>query len=683
MPKTKRLDPAEITPAATPPPPKMPPTTSSLDQFQTDEQRHVLDTIAHIRKCGLEGILSLPQLVVCGDQSAGKSSVMEALTEIPFPRNDNLCTRFATEVTLRRAPLDQLTLSIIPDVNRNSQEKATIQSFSETIVDFADLPRVMDKAKEVMGLSGGTSTVSASSKAFSRDVLSIIIEGPTRPQLTLVDLPGLIQTETKGVTRQDCAVVAEITQSYIEQPRTICLAIVSATHDHANQPILTKVRDVDPNGERTLGIITKPDKLEPNSGNEAMFLSLARNEDIFFQLGWHVIKNRKFNEADFSFDERNASESAFFRSSNFKSLPSDCVGIDALRTRLSLLLFDHIKRELPNLRRDLEQATAETTLQLDSLGAGRGTVQDCRQYLTRLSMGCVELSKAAAYGSYDDKFFQHPGDKAFSLDSPDTIKRFRAVIQYLNLKFTETVRKRGPKYLVGSSFAPHSDPISEGFAIDIEPPVMISKEEGLKWISDVMVRSRGREPYGNFNPLIIGELYWEQTEKWQAFAERHVDVCAQFCKKFFDILLSEKCPKDVQARLREFQIADTLKLRRKLAYDEVQKLMADNRDFPTTYNHYYTDTIQKQGRDRAEKTLSDAIASATTTDVNNGCQSGLHTSTNIDIPSVIAKVHPKVDQDMLHWSCEHVLDCLLAMYKVDIQPLSRFIQFSLTVCRTK
>jgi GTPase SAR1 family protein len=75
-------------------------TTESLEALQSDEQRKVLDVVDHLRRQGLSGIVELPQIVVCGDQSSGKSSVLEAITEIPFPRNENLCTRFATEVRL-------------------------------------------------------------------------------------------------------------------------------------------------------------------------------------------------------------------------------------------------------------------------------------------------------------------------------------------------------------------------------------------------------------------------------------------------------------------------------------------------------------------------------------------------------------------------------------------------------
>ena len=314
---------------------------SSLEDLQTDEQRQILDTIAQVRKCGLESILSLPQLVVCGDQSAGKSSVLEALTEIPFPRNDNLCTRFATEIVLRRANTNSLTIKIIPDSKRPANEQTPFKAFKESITNFDELPRIMGAAMGIMDI--GDFASGSKSRAFARDVLSIEIEGPSRPQLTLVDIPGLIQTGTKGITMADVELVGEITDQYIKQPRTICLAVVSAATDPANQSILTKVREVDPDGDRTLGIITKPDTLPSGSGSEAGYIELAKNHNIFFKLGWHVLKNRKFEERDFDLVERNRAEAAYFRTSNFRVLPEHLVGVDTLRIRLSKLLFEHVK----------------------------------------------------------------------------------------------------------------------------------------------------------------------------------------------------------------------------------------------------------------------------------------------------------------------------------------------------
>lgn len=642
------------------------PITASLEQLQTDEQRHVLDTVAQIRKCGLDGVLSLPQLVVCGDQSAGKSSVLEALTEIPFPRNDNLCTRFATEITLRRAAVDLLIVRVIPDSNRPVAEQTTIKAFGETIADFDELPQVMAKAMSVMGLDAVIST-SSLARAFSRDILSIEIEGPSRPQLTLVDVPGLIQTETKGVTRQDRDMVTEITDFYIRQPRTICLAVVSAMNDYANQPILTKVREVDPTGERTLGIITKPDRLDRGSGSEAAFLALAQNEDIFFNLGWHVVKNRKFEEVSFSFEERNASEAFFFRNSNFKTLPSDCVGIDALRVRLSALLFEHVKRELPSLRRDLDAAMTDTALQLDTLGPSRASASECRGYLTQLSMTCLDISKAAMNGHYEGEYFQVDVDEHFSPDSSTSIRRFRAVIQHLNYQFTEEVRKNGPKYFI-SARTGKPDPLDRLSGLsDIDPPISLAKDDAIAWVTRVLTRTRGKEPMGNYNPLIIGELFWELSYKWSAMAIKHVERVFIVSKIFFEGLLQEKCSKDVYTRLSALKVTDTLQKRRQDAPDEVERLDQDKREYPITYNHYYTDTIQKKQGDRMRGLLHRAINHSTVETVNPGCNS-THNSHTVDVTAVVEQVYSSVDRDMVHYSCEHLLDCVLAMYKVSRLP---------------
>ena len=636
--------------------------TSSLEDFQSDEQRSVLDTVGQIRKCGLEAILPLPQIVVCGNQSSGKSSVLEALTEVPFPRNDNLCTRFATEITLRRGPMESLRLSIIPDENRNANEKLSIAAFSEQIVDFADLPDVMSKAATIMGLASSAtdSSITPSTRAFAKDVLSFEIEGPSRPQLTVVDVPGLIQNATKGVTEQDKEMVEEITDFYVEQRRTICLAVIQATDDYANQPILTKVRKFDPEGSRTLGVITKPDRLDPGSGTETAYIALARNEDVFFKLGWHVVKNRKYEESNFSIVERNDSEARFFRKSNFQILPPDCRGIEALRTRLSGLLLDHIKRELPNLRQDLDTALTETNVQLEKLGSQRASAQECRNYLTTLSLQFLEVTRAAVDGHYGGNHFQNGADTTFNIDSPESLKRFRAAIQFVNRQFAEKMGTKGPKYFLSAPFMPSST-IKHRDSPD--GPQILSHQEAIDWTALVLVRSRGKEPIGNYNPLIIGELFWELSSKWEELAEDHVDQVADMCKMFTDTLLVETCPKDVRTRLSALKITETLHSRKEKAVAELQRLLEDKQDFPAVYNHYYTDNVQKSRNARLERDLTNSIDGATTHEHLPGCHSN-HSSATIDVTRAIDQLQSNVKHDMERYSCEEALDCLLAMYKV-------------------
>lgn len=517
--------------------------SSTLEELQTDEQRRVLDIVSQVRKCGLESVLSLPQIVVCGDQSAGKSSVLEALTEIPFPRNDNLCTRFATEICLRRDPIDSLTIRVIPDSDRPQKEQDEIKNYSETIADFADLPKIMNNAMKVMGISEG-------GNAFAKDTLSIEICGPTRPQLTLVDIPGLIQTSTKGVSETDVDLVAAITDHYIKQPRTICLAVISATHDAANQPILQRVRKFDPQGDRTLGVITKPDRLSAGSGSESKFLELARNEDVFFKLGWHVIKNRKFEEMKFSIEERNLSEKMFFTKSRFNTLSKENLGIDALRVRLSYLLFEHVKNELPRLQKDLESALNATQDELKTLGDPRSSVSECRNYLTKLNMECYEICRAAIDGNYEHSHFTLDSDDIYVESLRESrhkatiipLRRLRASLQLDNSNFSKVFEAQGHQYEFGPPeyhFAP-KDKVS---------PRLISKEQAMAWVRRKLQRSRGKELIGNFNPRVIGELFWEQSEPWEKMTRAHVEKISKSCEKFLADLLDSMTTKELKQRI--------------------------------------------------------------------------------------------------------------------------------------
>ena len=159
-------------------------------------QIELLDVVDALRAEGLSDFTALPQLIVCGDQSSGKSSCLQTISGVPFPRKDNLCTRFATEVILRRVLNDGLSVSIKPGRDRSSADRERLLNFQHSLKSNQDFPELFEKAKEAMGLT-------PLGNAFTKDILRIEISGPRQPQLTIVDLPGLIHSESRSQTAQD------------------------------------------------------------------------------------------------------------------------------------------------------------------------------------------------------------------------------------------------------------------------------------------------------------------------------------------------------------------------------------------------------------------------------------------------------------------------------------------------
>lgn len=321
--------------------------------------------------------------------------------------------------------------------------------------------------------------------------------------------------------------------------------------------------------KRTLGVITKPDRLDPDSGSETKFLELARNEDVFFKLGWHVVKNRAFKEQGFSMEERNASEQDFLTTSNFRVLPDESLGIDALRVRLSLLLLQHVKKELPRLRGDLENALMRANNQLKALGNSRSTLAECRGVLAEINMGCYELCKAGLGGHYDQDFFRNSSSKVTVDKEKLPTVRLRAIIQSFNNKFSDDLRKTGHKYHFLSDTDQPSKPTTEkddeeqanAESISVQPatlvvalaqpvfPILLGKGKAVAWAKKALHRCRGTELVGNFNPNLIAELFWEQSEGWERAARMHIGTVYKSCDQFLRDLLNARAPLDMRPKL--------------------------------------------------------------------------------------------------------------------------------------
>lgn len=157
--------------------------TSVLGQLNSKEAKTLLDTVDALRALHVGDIVHLPQIVVVGDQSAGKSSVLEAISRVRFPTKGGLCTRFATELILRRADFSSASVRIVRASPQTRDDDAG-RPFERLGFITEDLPGVIEEAKAWMGLDED------GAGDFSRDVLRVEVSGPDVHPLTLVDLPG-------------------------------------------------------------------------------------------------------------------------------------------------------------------------------------------------------------------------------------------------------------------------------------------------------------------------------------------------------------------------------------------------------------------------------------------------------------------------------------------------------------
>jgi hypothetical protein len=205
-------------------------------------------------------------------------------------------------------------------------------------------------------------------------------------------------------------------------------------------------------------------------------------------------------------------------------------------------------------------------------------------------------------------------------------------------------------------------------------PIQMTKEDALKWVAHVLARTRGRELVGNYNPLLVGELFWEQSSKWQLLAVDHIERVSSQCSQFLKTLLHEKCPKDVESRLWDSKIHDALRGRSQEASEELARIIEDIKGYPINYNRYYTDTVKSRRQNRQRAALAETVKQASKTTMLPGHGIGDHVpTTTVDIEQVMKSWTDNTDRNMEKFSCEEALDCLLAIYNVRFHLIPRWL----------
>ncbi|KAJ9628482.1 Dynamin- GTPase protein [Taxawa tesnikishii (nom. ined.)] len=310
--------------------------------------------------------LDLPQIVVVGSQSSGKSSVLENIVGRDFlPRGSGIVTRRPLILQLINVPsnsdkpeYDEVHIPHTPASVAGQDEWAEFNHIpGRRFYDFSEVRREIENE---------TARVAGNNKGINRQPINLKIYSPHVLSLTLVDLPGLtkvpIGDQPTDIEKQTRNLISE----YIAKPNSIILAVSPANVDLVNSEALKLARHVDPMGRRTIGVLTKLDLMD--HGTNALDILSGRVYPL--KLGFIGVVNRSQQDIQLNKPLSDAleAEREFFRMHPaYRNMATRC-GTQYLAKTLNTTLMAHIRERLPDIKARLNTLMGQTQQELASYG---------------------------------------------------------------------------------------------------------------------------------------------------------------------------------------------------------------------------------------------------------------------------------------------------------------------------
>ena len=352
--------------------------------------RRLISVVDDLRDVGLQKYINLPRIVVVGTQSGGKSSVLESIVGLDFlPRGDGVVTRRPLELRLVHVPES--------DNTRIADAWAVFAAVPEKI--FTDFDEVRGE------INRQTDLVAGKNKGIIDDPIVLSVYSLTCPDLTVIDLPGVTRVPLKGTDQNEDIekITKDMAMRYITDPRTIILAVLPANQDMSTSDALQLARFADPQGVRTIGVITKIDIMDPGTDASRMLLG----EEIALRLGYVGVKNRGQSDIRANIRVRSALEAEkkwFSEHPKYSKLPPGFTGTDCLVQKLTRVLFRHIKSFLPEIKKEILDRKRKVGDRLAELGEGVPVeVPEQVQLMWTMITDYCEMFKNSIRGKYDRK----------------------------------------------------------------------------------------------------------------------------------------------------------------------------------------------------------------------------------------------------------------------------------------
>ena len=278
-----------------------------------------------LHESGLKDNINLPRICVIGNQSSGKTSVLESIIGLDIlPKGDGVVTRRPLELHLNHINAGEPWAEF--------EERKDIK--------FTDFTKLEETIEEL------TEELSEMNRKIINKPIIMNIYSQTCPDLTLFDLPGIYRVPIGDCPKNIELITQNITQKYIEDPLTIILCVIPANSDIWTSDSLRMAKEIDESRERTIGVLTKIDIMDQGTDVRKFLL----NEEIPLKLGYVGMINRSKQDRvnKLSLAEMKIKEKEFFKShSAYNDLSSELLGTEALINKLTKLYFKMVKENCP------------------------------------------------------------------------------------------------------------------------------------------------------------------------------------------------------------------------------------------------------------------------------------------------------------------------------------------------
>ncbi|XP_017163283.1 dynamin-1a isoform X3 [Poecilia reticulata] len=278
---------------------------------------------------GQNANLDLPQIAVVGGQSAGKSSVLENFVGKDFlPRGSGIVTRRPLVLQLMNCPTEHAEF---------------LHCKGKKFTDFDEVRQEIEaETDRITGANKGISPVPINLRVYSPHVLN----------LTLVDLPGMTKVPVGDQPADIEVQIRDMLLQFVTKENCLMLAVSPANSDLANSDALKIAKEVDPQGMRTIGVITKLDLMD--EGTDAK--DILENKLLPLRRGYIGVVNRSQKDIDGKKDinAAMAAERKFFLTHPAYRHLAERMGTPYLQKVLNQQLTNHIRDTLPGLRAKLQ-----------------------------------------------------------------------------------------------------------------------------------------------------------------------------------------------------------------------------------------------------------------------------------------------------------------------------------------